>query len=162
VDDAARLVERGIAIRAATLGPQHPYLCEPLSFLGRIELARGHVERALELQQRSLAIAEAGFGPRHPLVAVAQVRIARILFDRGDRDESRRLAEASVAIWDASGAVLPDAYAAKFLLAKLVWNGDHARARSLAEAARVGYAAMPSPYNDTAADVAAWLAAHAM
>jgi serine/threonine-protein kinase len=160
LDEAAELFERMIAVRSAALGPDHPYLSEPISFLGRVELDRGHVDRALELQRRALALAEHGFGEGHPLVAVAQLRIAQILVTRNELAEARRLAEASVKIWDASGTVTPDAYDARFLLAKLIWDRDHVRARALAEVARVHYAGEPPPYNKEADSIASWLAAH--
>ena len=92
---------------------------------------------------------------------MAQGHIAELLVDQGERDEAERLAEAAVKTWETSGAQLPDAYDARFLLARLVWDdGAHARARSLAEAARTGYAALAPPYNKTATRIAEWLTAH--
>jgi eukaryotic-like serine/threonine-protein kinase len=161
LDRAASYYDRVIAVRTAALGADHPYLCEPLGMLGRVEHDRGHDDRALALYKRSLAIAEHGFGADHPLVAAAQLHIADLLEARGQRAEAKQLAEASVKIWDATGASLPEAHDARFLLAQLVWDdGAHARARTLAEAARAGYAAYAPPYNKTATTIAAWLAAH--
>ena len=161
LDGAATRYERVIAIRTAALGPSHPYLCEPLSMLGRVEQERGHTERALALYRQSLAIGTQGYGPDHPLVAAVEIHLAELLEARGQHAEAKQLAAKSVSIWEASGASLPEAYDARFLLAQLEWSaGAHARARALAEAARAGYAAYPAPYNQSAAKIARWLASH--
>jgi tetratricopeptide (TPR) repeat protein len=161
LDGAAILYKRVIDIRTAALGAEHPYLCEPMAMLGLVEEQRKHFDRALELYRQSRSLAEHGFGPEHPLVASAEVRIAELLEDRGQHAEARRLAEHSVKIWDATGASLPQAFDARFLLAQLVWrDGAHDRARVLAEAARTAYAEMAPPYNKQATKIAKWLADH--
>lgn len=158
LDEAATYYERVITIRTKALGADHPYVSEPLEFLARVEQARGHDARAIELYRRALAIATAGFGAEHPLVAVIQGHLAELVTDKA---EARRLVATAVASWDASGASLPDAYDARFLLAQLEYaDGAHAKARALAETARAGYAAMPPPYDKTAAQMAAWIATH--
>ncbi|MEO8554444.1 MAG: tetratricopeptide repeat protein, partial [Kofleriaceae bacterium] len=130
-------------------------------FLAKLEHHRKHDAQAIELYRRALALAEHGFGPDHPLTAVAQGHLAELLEDRGDHAEAYRLIEAAVATWEASGASLPDADDARFLLAQFAWDdGAHARATSLADAARTHYAALPSPWDGTAKVIAKWQTTH--
>ncbi len=160
LDRAAALFERASRIRVAALGPDHPRMFEPTMMLGRVETQRGHRDQALELFRRALALAEHGFGAGHPAVASVQFQIASLLADR-DARAALELAEDSVKIWEATGAVQVDAYAARYLLAQLLWHdGAHARARALAETARAGYAALGPNYDNAATGVATWLAAH--
>ncbi len=157
-DEAAADYERVIAVRTKALGATHPFISEPLGFLARVEQARGHDDRAIALYRRARTIATAGFGADHPLVAVFEGHLAELV---ADPTEARALVTDAVRIWDTSGAGLPDAYDAKFLLAKLEWAaGDRAHARILAAAAHAGWEAQPPPYNKTATTVAAWISTH--
>jgi tetratricopeptide (TPR) repeat protein len=160
LDAAQSELERVRAVRERALGPDHPYVAEPLESLGRIAERRGHKDEALALYRRAIAISERGFGPGHPLTAVAEYLAANVLFERGELAEARRLAEASVAIWDATKLPLAEAFDAEFLLARLVWPTDQARARELAERGRAGYAALAPPYTEFAAQMATWLEQH--
>jgi tetratricopeptide (TPR) repeat protein len=160
-DQAAKYFERVIAIRTKALGAEHPYVSEPLAFLARVEHDRHHDARAIELYRRAMTIAEHSLGPNHPLTAVSQGHLAELLEHRGDHAAARSLLEAAVATWEVTGASLPDADDARFLLAQLAWkDGAHARARKLAETARVHYAALPEPWDATAKEIATWLGAH--
>ena len=82
-------LERGLALREAQLGPDHPDVAASLRSLAHVLDALGERSEALALHRRALAISERAFGPDHPEVAAALVGLANAAADLGDRDEAR-------------------------------------------------------------------------
>ena len=108
--------------------------------------ARGILEAAgeapSELAVPLLGLAETHLLARRPAAAVASLELALPLLGAGD-EQRERLARV------------------RFALARALWEarGDRARARALAEQAREGLAAAPTP-GEALQEVDAWIASH--
>ncbi|MBL8975922.1 MAG: tetratricopeptide repeat protein, partial [Myxococcales bacterium] len=160
LDEALRLRLRALAIREQARGEDHPELAASLTGLARVQRARGALAEALALDTRARGILEAaGEAPselavpllglaethllaRRPAAAVASLELALPLLGAGD-EQRERLARV------------------RFALARALWEarGDRARARALAEQAREGLAAAPTP-GEALQEVDAWIASH--
>lgn len=63
-EKAKALLTRALAIREATLGPDHPQVATTLNNLASVTGNMGDYEDAMKLQSRSLAIQEKALGSR--------------------------------------------------------------------------------------------------
>ncbi|MER5528733.1 tetratricopeptide repeat protein [Streptomyces sp. NPDC002677] len=99
---ALPLEERALAIREATLGPDHPTTALRLSNLATTLSDLGRHAEALLLEERALAISEAALGPNHPTTALRLGNLARTLSDLGRHAEALLLEEQALAISEAA------------------------------------------------------------
>jgi Tfp pilus assembly protein PilF len=60
-------LERGLAIKEAAYGPEHPQVARTLNNLGDARRGVGDLAGAVKLFERALAIKEAAYGPEHRL-----------------------------------------------------------------------------------------------
>jgi tetratricopeptide (TPR) repeat protein len=99
--EAAALLKRALAIREATLGPDHPDTAQSLNNLAGVLHDQGDPTGAHGLYERALAIREATLGPEHPDTAWSLNRLATVLYNQGDLAGARRLFKRSLAICEA-------------------------------------------------------------
>jgi len=134
---------RALEIREKTLGREHPLVGASLYNLGRTltrlrRFAEAHqrLDAALEIRERSL-------GANHPDVALCLVARAQLQLDAGE--DAVAAAERALQIRSSSEVVQEDVFEAKLLLARALLAHkppDRDRARTLAAAARDGYASL--------------------
>ena len=92
------LLERVIAIREKTLGPEHSHLAISLGNLALVYYATGEYTRAEPLFERALANDEKALGPEHPDVAVSLNNLAGLYWFTGEYARAAPLYERSLAI----------------------------------------------------------------
>ena len=109
-DEAEQLSERGdyaaaraafveaLAIREATLGPEHPDTAESLNELAVALTDLGEYAAARPLFERAVRIRERALGARDPAVARSLNGMARVLLHLGDAAEAQLLLERALAI----------------------------------------------------------------
>ncbi len=95
---AQPLLERALAIREKTLGPDHPGTARSLNNLGAVLQAQGDLEGARTLFERALAINEKVLGPESTHTATALNNLAALLYESGDYQGARSLFERALAI----------------------------------------------------------------
>ncbi|MFV8752798.1 tetratricopeptide repeat protein [Nannocystaceae bacterium ST9] len=149
-------IEAALAIKIEVRGPDSAVAGWDRNAAGDALVLLGRYEEAAEHYRTTLAtVASDEHGP----IVNATVGLARAELGMGRRGEARRLLELNQ----------PRAYTASsvtsglqhFALAKLVWDdGEHARARGLAERARDRYAVAGVYYQPELDEIDAWLAAH--
>jgi tetratricopeptide (TPR) repeat protein len=134
---ARDLHERGLAIREADLGPDHPRTANSLLRLARVLHDQGDFQAARPLIERALAIREGQPGPEHRDRAHAMTSLARLVHNQGDLRGARALNEQALAIFEASKAAdHPDiALSLTALAAVLRGQGELDQARDLLERA---------------------------
>ena len=76
--EAARLMERGVAIARASLGEVHPRTAYSLGLLGEMESRRGDFAKAERLSRLAIEIFERTLGRRATAVADAYVDLAKV------------------------------------------------------------------------------------
>ncbi|HEX5076973.1 MAG TPA: serine/threonine-protein kinase [Gemmatimonadaceae bacterium] len=76
--EAARLMERGVAISRAALGEAHPRTAYALDLLGGVESRRGNFAKAEQLSRRAIEIFEKTIGQRDVSVADAYADLAKV------------------------------------------------------------------------------------
>ena len=152
--------QRALKIREKTLGPEHPLvasslfnLAGSLTKLHRWSEAREHLARTLTIRTRAL-------GPNHP--DVAQCLAAQSELERLAGGEATTPAERALQIFEAHPATLKeDIYEAQLRLARALAARkppDTPRARTLAEAARDGFAGLaPADFSARRADAEMFL-----
>ncbi len=86
-------LERGAAIAARALGPEHPHLGTIWRNLGRHARSRGALDEATEHYRRSLAILEAAYPPEHPELCNLARDLIAVLRERGQDDQVAALRE---------------------------------------------------------------------
>jgi hypothetical protein len=74
-------MRRGLSIREAAYGPDHPEVALGLNNLAAILQATNRLAEAEPLIRRALAIDEKSFGPNHPNVARDLNNLAQLLKD---------------------------------------------------------------------------------
>ena len=153
--------ERALKIREKTLGAEHPLvasslfnLAGSLTKLRRYPEAREHLARALTIRTRAL-------GPNHP--DVAHCLAAQSELERLAGGDATTPAERALQIFEAHPATLKeDIFEAQLRLARALAARkppERARARTLAEAARDGFAGLaPADFATRRADADAFLA----
>ena len=157
---ARAAAERALSIRERALGPEHPALATTLLNLAEVRMMERAFADALPRLTRVVAIYEKALGPTHPNLAEPLEKLGELHMDTGEPTTAIPLIERALAL-RASGAEGPYKDAStRFLLARaLVAAGsDHARAKKLAEEARVTYAAGGEAWAAPRADIVAWLA----
>ena len=132
-DEAIPLAERALAMREATLGPEHMDVGESLANLAELYHQHGDYGRAVPLLQRSLGIYEKSLGPEHPFVATVVSNLAVLYADKGDYARAEPLLQRSLAI---NEKVLgPEHRAVATMLGNLaslyIDKGDYVRAEPL-------------------------------
>ena len=76
---AHELLARSIEAGERLLGPEHPGLCAPLRYSGRLLLAEGRPHEALDVSERALRIHEKTFADEnHPDIAEDLVQVAAV------------------------------------------------------------------------------------
>jgi tetratricopeptide (TPR) repeat protein len=150
--EAQEPLERALALAQAGLKPGHELLGAIRVDLGDLASARQQPERALALYRAALQNDEHGSaGP-----ARSSARVGGALVELGRAADAIAPLEAAVGAAALSAA---EAASARWYLAQalLATGGDRARARSLAEEARAGFAAAGGMGAADEARVAKWL-----
>jgi tetratricopeptide (TPR) repeat protein len=151
---ALPLIERALEIKMRTLGPDDPSLgvsecqmAEVLLKLRRSDAALSHAGHCLDIRERLL-------GADHPKTAEALMIVGQCRLARGDVSTALQQLERAVANLEHHRSDLDNLPNARFALAQALWKAerDRPRARSLAQAARIG--------SYWRAEVDAWLAKH--
>jgi tetratricopeptide (TPR) repeat protein len=124
-----------LAIREASLGPDHPATAANLNHLATVLHEEGDLAGARRLHERSLAIRETRLGPDHPYTGHSLTNLAFFLRDQGDLAGARSRFQRALAIYEAS--LGPDhpttAENLNYLATVLHEEGDLAGARTLYE-----------------------------
>ncbi|HLL52643.1 MAG TPA: CHAT domain-containing tetratricopeptide repeat protein, partial [Myxococcaceae bacterium] len=131
---AQALCERGLAIREAALGKDHPDVAASLTVLASILHRQDSFAQAQAFHERALAIREAAFGKNHPDVASSLNALAGLHHSQGSYDQAEKLAQRALAIFEtAHGANHPKvAVALRSLASIYVTRGAFGRAEPLA------------------------------
>jgi eukaryotic-like serine/threonine-protein kinase len=154
-DEALLHFQRSAALMAKVLGPDHPMLVlvlgnqgEALNALRRFPEAQAALERALEIARR------AGSSPFY--TAWLQTRLGETLLGDGRPREARAPLEEALRL--APNEQIPYLPAARFALARALWDSPETRPRSfqLAQQAK----AATANAGPVMAEVSAWLRAH--
>jgi serine/threonine-protein kinase len=77
-DEAARLMERGVAIARASFGENHPRTAYALGMLGELESRRGNFAKAERLSRRAVDIYDRTLGDKDVAVGDAYADLARV------------------------------------------------------------------------------------
>ncbi|MBW1686290.1 MAG: CHAT domain-containing protein, partial [Deltaproteobacteria bacterium] len=98
-EQAAKLLERTLAVQKRSLGEAHPALAPTRLARARLLAGRGETQAASAEVDRAIAVLVAARGPEHPLVARARTLRARIAVAQGDDAAAfEQAAEASRAL----------------------------------------------------------------
>jgi Tfp pilus assembly protein PilF len=87
-----------LAIREASLGPDHPATAHSLTNLAFFLHDQGDLAGARTLYERTLTIYEASLGPDHSYTALGLDNLGTVLHDQGDLAGAHRLYERALAI----------------------------------------------------------------
>ena len=98
--EAARLMERGVAIATASLGESHPRTAYALEVLGALESRRGNFARGERLSRRAVAILERTLGHHDVSVAEAHADLAKVYSRAGRWAEAEASQRVAIAIYD--------------------------------------------------------------
>ena len=98
-EQAQPLLEEGLQIREAELGPNDLAVAKSLNELGSLLREKGHLEQVKGLLERALAIREDVLGPEDPAVAGTLNALGNLAWTEGDFEESRRLYERAIEIY---------------------------------------------------------------
>jgi Flp pilus assembly protein TadD len=126
-------IERALAIREKSLGPEHPDVAKSLNSLASIYDSQGKYAEAELLDKRALAIREKSLGPEHPDVAKSLNSLAIRYRVQGKYAEAEPLYKRSLAITEkARGPEHPDVAGILNNLAVLYYSqGKYAEAEPL-------------------------------
>jgi eukaryotic-like serine/threonine-protein kinase len=94
-DEAARLMERGVAIAKASFGENHPRTAYAIGMLGELESRRGNFAKAERLSRRAVDIYDRTLGNKDVAVADAYADLARVYARAGrwtDAEAAQRTA----------------------------------------------------------------------
>jgi tetratricopeptide (TPR) repeat protein len=94
------LLERALAIREKTRGPEHPETASILNNLALLLKAQGDLAGAKPLYERALAIWENTLGPESPQMARGLGNLAELLRVQGDFAGARPFYERALAIYE--------------------------------------------------------------
>jgi len=98
--EAARLMERGVAIATASLGESHPRTAYALEVLGALESRRGNFARGERLSRLAVSILERTLGHRDVAVAEAHADLAKVYARAGRWAEAEASQRSAIAIYD--------------------------------------------------------------
>jgi CHAT domain-containing protein/Tfp pilus assembly protein PilF len=132
-DEALPVMERALAIREKTLGPEDPLVAEALNSLANLHIAKGDYVKAESLVQRALAIREKVLFAEHPDIAVSLTSAAVLYWRTGDYAKAEPLNQRVLAIREkVLGPEHASVAAPLNNLANLYWTkGDYAKAEPL-------------------------------
>jgi tetratricopeptide (TPR) repeat protein len=146
-EEARQHYERALAIWEKALGPDHRNVGLALMNLGNLAEVQEKYDEAHEYMLRGQSIWEKALGPDHPNLAGAATSLGRVLLARGRPADALAQLERAASIYAAKKDLDPiDVALTHFALAQALWEApdgegrDRARARTLAEQARVAYA----------------------
>jgi serine/threonine protein kinase len=109
--EAARLLERAVAIARATLGEAHPRTAYALGRLGALESRRGNFEKGERLSLVAVGIFDRALGRRDISVADAYDDLAKV-YSRGGRwSEAEATQRIAIAVYDSALGPAHGAYA---------------------------------------------------
>eukprot|EP00741_Cyanophora_paradoxa_P011274 tig00020554_g10891.t1 len=121
---ALGLLERALAARERSLGPDHPATAATLHEIGRLHRSRGEGSAARAFYERALEIRRRAYGPEHASTAATMLALGEARMEAGDVEGARPLLEGGLRACEAARrAASPEAAAARRVLARL-----HARA----------------------------------
>ncbi len=103
-DEAARHLERALAMIEREVGSQHPSLAYPLFGLAAAQLELGELTGARDRYSRSLTLIEENMGSDVFMAAYPTAGLGRVAFRQGEIEPSLAWFERSLALWQASGA----------------------------------------------------------
>jgi tetratricopeptide (TPR) repeat protein len=131
----SRVLERALAIREKSLGPEHPDTATSLNNLAALLRDQGDLAGTRPLLERALAIREKVLGPEHPDTATSLNNLAALLRDQGDLAAARPLFERALAIQEkVLGHTHPDTNITRSNLADLLlMSGQPSEALALSQ-----------------------------
>ena len=97
---AEPLQTRGLAIREAVLGPEHPDVATSLNELGILLNEQGRYREADRRYIRAQAILENAFGPEHRDVGISLNSLGCSYYAQGRYGEAEQLFSRAVVIWE--------------------------------------------------------------
>lgn len=105
-DEAAPMLERGLAVRETMHGEGHIQVAEGLFKLAELFRRQGKYEEAERLYERAATIQESRIGPTAPALAATLTGLGNTYVSQGKVDEAELLLERALAIRE--GAFAPD------------------------------------------------------
>jgi tetratricopeptide (TPR) repeat protein len=90
--------ERGLGLREAAMGAEHPTTAADVAALGALYHLAGRLGDAAAAYRRALAIFEAHYGPDHYEVGMTRANLAVLAIDEGRYDDAVRRSEQARAI----------------------------------------------------------------
>ena len=109
--EAARLMERAVAIARTSLGESHPRTAYILGVLGAMESRRGNFEKAERLSRLAVGIFDRALGRRDVSVADAYVDLAKVYSRAGRWSDAEATQRIAIAVYDSSLGSRHAAYA---------------------------------------------------
>ncbi|MEM9458849.1 MAG: serine/threonine-protein kinase [Myxococcota bacterium] len=143
-------------------GSEHPLITPLRGKLAVILGRQGRLEEAKAEHQRVLARWERTLGPEHPYAARSRSNLAEVLLEQGHAEHARRQAEQAWTHQQRDDIPAEHRAQTAFVLARALWpdHAQRARARTLAERARDGFAAHGQGSKDQRLEVERWLRHH--
>jgi len=126
VDEALPLVERQLAMRLQTLGPEHPATALTQQLRATCLTKLGRLDEALKLQQAAAAVIESAYGKGHPATVKPMGSVASLLSSLGRHDDAIALARQALAIVDKPGTDSTLLAVMRVHLAEVLVDGDQA------------------------------------
>jgi tetratricopeptide (TPR) repeat protein len=153
-------VERSIAILTQGLGADHPDLATQVSNRGEILNGLGRYREARESFERARIVWERELGLDHRNLGYALTGIGESFLAEGDASSALAPLERALTIREQHETEPSRLAETRFALARALWdtNRDRARARTLAQRAKDGYA--QTSIASKLADVDGWLHGH--
>jgi eukaryotic-like serine/threonine-protein kinase len=99
-DEAAQLMERGLAIAKATLGEGHPRTAYTLEFLGALESRRGNFAKAERLSRLAVQIFDRTLGRRDVAVADAYADLAKVYSRVGRWSDAEEVQRTAITVYE--------------------------------------------------------------
>ncbi len=148
------------AIRLRAFGPDHPSIAKAIHNLGNLFEVSGRPTLALEQYRRSLALSERLLDPSHPTVLEDLISIGDLERRQGRAQIALETLEKALTRLDPKNGNDEIAGRVRFALAQalVAAGGDGARAKQLAEAARVDFERLGGDAESFRREVEAWLA----
>ena len=101
-DEAARLMERGLAIAKASLGPGHPRTAYSLEFLGALESRRGNFAKAERLSRLAVEIFDRTVGRHDIALADAWADLAKVYARAGRWSGAEATQRIAISVYDSA------------------------------------------------------------
>ena len=149
---------RALEIRESALGSEHPEVAASRTSVGEALLRLGRTEEAVGELRAALSIKQSALAPEHPSTTYTRAALGEALHELGRTTEGLQELEQALAALERAEDTPPRKLASlRFRFAEVLWSrpSERARARGLALSAR------QLATGDDAAEIDAWLAAHA-